>query len=245
MEKNPYIFDSSKLSPEQSRLVRDNNNRLFILTSNFQLIKDNKDNLDGFERLTLRLPKHVSRASSGTLLRTPKGMDITPLNKKLQGLMKELAENRPYPEYKDPVTNKILSAREVFFSSFFWQNLESFYAGDNYEKDPTRWSNYKHVPNTVYPSYIDPRSEAMSAAISIYVHDNQEVGFDMNNMLDTVIVSDGHGGYKLKPDNTFNTNMLIDEAVSNQIRILKENKVFKGLFYSPERDSNKNDPERY
>lgn len=238
--KNPYIFNSASVTSDQAVIIRNNNTRFFIFASRFHSLNNNDK--DAFQKLTMNIPKHVSKASSGTLFRNPKNMSALELNKKMQSLVKELAGNKPYPEYKDPNTNLPLTARQVFFTSFFWQNLSSIFRGDSYVKDPTIWANYKRY-NTDLPSYIKPESNSIQAALTIYNIENLEIGLDMNRMLDTILVSDGNGNYRLRPDNSFETNNLLAEAVANQIRILKDNKIFKSIYYSPVFGSNKDDPE--
>lgn len=239
-ENNPFIYDDSKVTSEQAYMIRENNLRMFTLTSNLKLMDTEAP--DAFNKLSLKMPKHISRASSGTYLRNPKNMDVTEYNKKVQALMRELAENKIYPEYRDPSTNKPLSARQVFFSSFFWQNLAVLYNGDAYQKEPTQWSDYLRT-DVPFPSYVNPKCNPMATALSIYVKDNQEIGIDMDKMLDTVLVSDIKGNYKLHPDNSFNTNNLLAEAVMNQTRILKDNNVFKKLYLSPE--NGRDDSEKF
>ena len=224
IEKNPYIFNSASVTPDQAAIIRDNNTRLFIFTSRFHILNNNDK--DSFQKLTMKVPKHVSKASSGTLFRNPKNMSALELNKKMQSLVKELAENKPYPEYKDPNTNLPLTARQVFFTSFFWQNLSSLFNGESYAEDPTMWAKYQLKIGFELPSYISPTNNPMQAAISIYNKENLEIGLDMNRMLDTILVSDGNGNYRLRPDNSFETNNLLAEAVANQIRILKDNKIY-------------------
>ena len=237
---NPFIYDDSKVTKEQAKTIRYNNMKLLSVISNLKML--NTDDPNAFSKLSLLMPNQISRASNGTYMRNPENMDVTICNKKIQALMRELAENRVYPEYRDPDTNKPLTARQIYFSSFFYQNMVSFYIGDTYKKEPTQWGDYKRTSLPI-PDYIPSPKNSLGAALSLYAVGGNKIGLDLNRMLDTILISDGKGGFKLHLNNTFDTNNLLSDAVDYQIGILKENAIFKSLYLPKEKGLD--DSERY
>lgn len=236
-EKNPYIFDSSKVNSKQSKLIRHNNSYILTLLSN--IIYCNGD----IDKVIAQAPAQTAQASSGKLPYPDKvtGINTNHLDQKLHDLIEILNENPIMPEYKDINTNKPQTARQVFSRSMFAVNFISLFTGNADKNAPYVWSSYKFSPTSAVPVETIKQYErmggALAASLDIYQRgQNVEVGIDLSKAFDALLTLGSDGKYKLAPNNSLKTSEALANAIAEQTRIFKNTNLFQNLYHHYEKE---------
>ena len=220
-QKNPYLFDKNftrTLTKEQFVAIKENNKDLFTLF--FFIVVDDGD----VARTKKLLPYAIYRFGSGKLLHSDKetGINTNHLGEKVMFLLLQLE--------KDP------EARNTFNNSFFASTLRRLYIGTNLNDDITNWNNYKIKDGLELPP--NTNHTALIASFSFYTKEAPEIGLDLSKMIDTIIVTDEAGNYKLKPTTDIAAAFPMYEAVTEQTRLLKNTPSFKYYFEKEEKKEN-------
>ncbi|MCI8555407.1 MAG: hypothetical protein HFI85_02410 [Clostridia bacterium] len=211
MKKNPYFIDGNLgLNDKQVALAKQNNYYLFkALNQIYKTARDNDAKIGGALRAAL-LGGELKNSDSAT------GVDTNGLGGKLKFLTISLSDPKKLEQFKN---------------SFFYNNILKALAAGAILDDNKTWPNYKHTSN--YEQTFKNKSSVEAAIVCQREDLKAPLGLDYSKLIDSIVKTDENGNYYLEDSYTVEEEIAMDEAISTQIKSLKNNERFKRNYYNP------------
>lgn len=207
-----FVAETNGLRAFHQDKIRENNIYIFKILTNIYNNHGKANKISNSYR---------SQILSGKLLHSDKNVD-NGAGEKLKALILALDE--------DP------AARDIFNNSAFASVIKLLYTGRLYSDDKTGWAYYTPSDNC---EDIYKNKSPLNVAFACYRTNKEMIGFDLNQLLSTIVVK-GKDGYVIKDNATTEQFNQMVEGMSKFITSLKKDPAFNKNF-SLEKEDQENE----